>query len=170
MMLIKMMILMSTLVPFMMNPMSMGIILLFQTMLMTFLMNKMMFSSWFSMITFLMMVGGLLILFMYMSSIASNEKFKLKMNLTLMTLIIILISEEMINENQVNEIQGMIFSSLECSSMTKLYNKKSMLITISLILYLLLTMIVVTKIVKHHEGPLRSKNYEKINLKNKSFI
>nr|ATC73079.1 NADH dehydrogenase subunit 6 [Cicadellinae sp. EMHAU-2015-Zz060410] len=160
MLMLKMMILLSTLIPFLFNPMSMGIILLLQTTLMTMIMNKMMFSSWFSMITFLMMVGGLLILFMYMSSIASNEKFKMKMNLTFMIFILILISEEMMNENQVNEEQNMILSTLTYSSMTKLYNKKSMLITMALVLYLLLTMIVVTKIVKHHEGPLRSKSYE----------
>nr|QUO99371.1 NADH dehydrogenase subunit 6 [Atkinsoniella xanthonota]QZH44561.1 NADH dehydrogenase subunit 6 [Atkinsoniella xanthonota] len=160
MLMLKMMILLSTLIPFLFNPMSMGIILLLQTTLMTMIMNKMMFSSWFSMITFLMMMGGLLILFMYMSSIASNEKFKMKMNLTFMIFIFILISEEMMNENQVNEEQNMILSTLSYSSMTKLYNKKSMLITMALVLYLLLTMIVVTKIVKHHEGPLRSKSYE----------
>nr|QUO99358.1 NADH dehydrogenase subunit 6 [Atkinsoniella grahami] len=160
MLMLKMMILLSTLIPFLFNPMSMGIILLLQTTLMTMIMNKMMFSSWFSMITFLMVVGGLLILFMYMSSIASNEKFKMKMNLTFMIFILILISEEMMNENQVNEEQNMILSTLTYSSMTKLYNKKSMLITMALVLYLLLTMIVVTKIVKHHEGPLRSKSYE----------
>nr|YP_010415480.1 NADH dehydrogenase subunit 6 [Atkinsoniella nigrita]USC52171.1 NADH dehydrogenase subunit 6 [Atkinsoniella nigrita] len=160
MMMMKIMILLSTMIPFMINPMSMGVILLLQTTLMTMIMNKMMFSSWFSMITFLMMVGGLLILFTYMSSIASNEKFKFKVNLTMFLFFIIMISEEMMNENQVNETQEMTKLILDMTSMMKLYNKKSMLITIILVLYLLLTMIVVTKIVKHHKGPLRSKNYE----------
>nr|ATC73043.1 NADH dehydrogenase subunit 6 [Graphocephala sp. EMHAU-2015-Zz052315] len=160
MMIIKMMILLSTLTPFMMNPMSMGVILLLQTTLTTMIMNKMMFSSWFSMITFLMMVGGLLILFTYMSSIASNEKFKFKINLTFILIILIFFTEEMLNENQVHESQDLTKLMLESTSMIKLYNKKSMMITMVLVLYLLLTMIVVTKIVKHHEGPLRSKNYE----------
>nr|YP_010363574.1 NADH dehydrogenase subunit 6 [Atkinsoniella xanthoabdomena]UNZ12675.1 NADH dehydrogenase subunit 6 [Atkinsoniella xanthoabdomena] len=158
MMIIKIMMLMVTMIPFMFNPMSMGVILLIQTSLMTMLMNKMLMSSWFPMITFLMMVGGLLILFTYMSSIASNEKFKFKFNLTIMLLLIILISEEMFNENQINENQNLMKLSEEYFSMIKLYNKKSMMLTIILVMYLLLTMIAVTKIVKHHEGPLRSKN------------
>nr|YP_010610834.1 NADH dehydrogenase subunit 6 [Nanatka castenea]WAP91655.1 NADH dehydrogenase subunit 6 [Nanatka castenea] len=158
--LIKMMMFTMTMVPFLMNPLAMGVILLMQTTMMTMLMNKMMFSSWFPMITFLMMIGGLLIVFTYMASIASNEKFKLKMNLTLMLIILIMIMEEMMNENQVNEMQEMINMTMESTSMMKLYNKKSMLLTMILVLYLLLTMIVISKIVKHHEGPLRSKNYE----------
>nr|YP_010363535.1 NADH dehydrogenase subunit 6 [Atkinsoniella uniguttata]UNZ12636.1 NADH dehydrogenase subunit 6 [Atkinsoniella uniguttata] len=158
MMLIKFMMFMVTMTPFMMNPMSMGVILLIQTLLMTMLMNKLMLSSWFSMITFLMMIGGLLILFTYMSSIASNEKFKLKINLTLTLIIILMITEEMMNENQIIEIQSLTNFTEEYFSMIKLYNKKSMMLTIILVLYLLLTMIVVSKIVKHYEGPLRSKN------------
>nr|YP_010363509.1 NADH dehydrogenase subunit 6 [Atkinsoniella thaloidea]UNZ12610.1 NADH dehydrogenase subunit 6 [Atkinsoniella thaloidea] len=158
MMLIKLMTLMVTMIPFLMNPLSMGVILLIQTLLMTMLMNKMMYSSWFPMITFLMMVGGLLILFTYMSSIASNEKFKLKLNLSILLMILIMITEEMMNENQINEMQNLLNLTEEYYSMIKLYNKKSMMLTIILVMYLLLTMIVVSKIVKHHEGPLRSKN------------
>nr|YP_010610821.1 NADH dehydrogenase subunit 6 [Paratkina nigrifasciana]WAP91642.1 NADH dehydrogenase subunit 6 [Paratkina nigrifasciana] len=160
MLFIKTLMISSSLIPTMKNPMSMGIILLMNTTIMTMIMNKMMLSSWFPMILFLMMVGGLLILFTYMSSIASNEKFKFKINLTFIMILIIIISEEMMNENQVNESQKINFSYLEMMSMTKLYNKLSMVLTIMLILYLLLTMIIVSKIVKHHEGPLRSKTYE----------
>nr|YP_010743028.1 NADH dehydrogenase subunit 6 [Anagonalia emeiensis]WEU75309.1 NADH dehydrogenase subunit 6 [Anagonalia emeiensis] len=156
-MMIKLMMMMSMLTTFMNNPLSLGLILLMQTTFMSMLMNKIMFTSWFTMITFLMMIGGLLILFTYMSSIASNEKFKIKMNLTLIMFMIIIIQEEMLIENQTNEIQSMNMN-LEMNSMIKLYNKKSMIMTVILVLYLLLTMIVISKIVKHHEGPLRSKN------------
>nr|YP_010610912.1 NADH dehydrogenase subunit 6 [Seasogonia rosea]WAP91746.1 NADH dehydrogenase subunit 6 [Seasogonia rosea] len=157
MMMTKIMIIMITLVPFLKNPMTMGIILLIQTTLMTMLMNKMMLTSWFSMITFLMMVGGLLILFTYMSSIASNEKFKFKLNLTLTIIIMIIVMDELLNENQANENQSFMMKTTETTSMIKLYNKKSMIITMMLVLYLMLTMIIISKIVKHHEGPLRSK-------------
>nr|YP_010610925.1 NADH dehydrogenase subunit 6 [Anatkina vespertinula]WAP91759.1 NADH dehydrogenase subunit 6 [Anatkina vespertinula] len=160
MMMIKIMMILSTVVPILSNPMTMGISLLIQTTLMTMLMNKMMFTSWFSMITFLMMVGGLLILFTYMSSIASNEKFKFNVNLTLLIIIMLMFIEELMNENQVNEIQSMMELKFESYSMIKLYNKMSLLITMLMVLYLLVTMIVVSKIVKHHEGPLRSKTYE----------
>nr|UBS91940.1 NADH dehydrogenase subunit 6 [Anagonalia melichari] len=159
-MMMKILMFLSTMIPFLMNPMSMGMILLMQTIIMSMMISKMMFTSWFTMITFLMMVGGLLILFTYMSSIASNEKFKLKLNLTIITILMMWISEEMMYENQINEMQKMMIMKTENFSMIKLYNKKSMIITMILVLYLLLTMITISKIVKHHEGPLRSKNYE----------
>nr|UGK73331.1 NADH dehydrogenase subunit 6 [Signoretia aureola] len=161
-MLMKLMIMNSTLTIFLKTPMTMGITLLLQTMLMIMLMNKQMSNSWFMMITFLMMIGGLLIIFTYMSSITSNEKFKLTIIPILMLIVLmILILEEMNFENQINENQLLInMKYTENISMSKMYNKKSMLMTVMMINFLILTMISVSKIVKHHEGPLRSKNYE----------
>nr|YP_009776007.1 NADH dehydrogenase subunit 6 [Mitjaevia protuberanta]YP_010117072.1 NADH dehydrogenase subunit 6 [Gunungidia aurantiifasciata]QJA16317.1 NADH dehydrogenase subunit 6 [Mitjaevia protuberanta]QPM99286.1 NADH dehydrogenase subunit 6 [Gunungidia aurantiifasciata] len=152
----KIMMIISSVAPFMKNPMSMGFLLLFQTLMMILLMNKMLISSWFAMITFLMMIGGLVIIFTYMSSIASNEKFKIKINLMIVLLISLMIVDEMILENQIKEKQEINFSTNIDLSLIKIYNSKSMFMTIMLVLYLLITMISVSKLVKHHEGPLRS--------------
>nr|YP_011036638.1 NADH dehydrogenase subunit 6 [Planaphrodes nigricans]WRK21242.1 NADH dehydrogenase subunit 6 [Planaphrodes nigricans] len=158
MMMMKTMMILPLMISFMKNPMSMATILLMQTMLMSMTMNKMMKESWFAMITFLMMIGGLLILFMYMSSIASNEKLKFKIKLMLLMPIFFLITDEMMNQNQTSENQEMLMTiSKEKISMMKLYNKKSMMITMMMVMYLLLTMICISKIVKIHEGPLRTK-------------
>nr|YP_010531278.1 NADH dehydrogenase subunit 6 [Mileewa mira]UXX17537.1 NADH dehydrogenase subunit 6 [Mileewa mira] len=155
----KMMMIISFIMLFISNPMSMGMLLISQTLLATILMNKMLLSSWFSFITFLMMVGGLLIIFMYMSSIASNEKFKFNLNLLIFIFIMIMITDEMIIKEQMKENQKMInIKTFEQISMLKLYNKKSLLMSILLMIYLLFTMIVVSKIVKHYYGPLRKKN------------
>nr|YP_010610886.1 NADH dehydrogenase subunit 6 [Nabicerus dentimus]WAP91707.1 NADH dehydrogenase subunit 6 [Nabicerus dentimus] len=155
----KIMLMMISMLPMMKTPMTMGVMLMTQTMLMTMLMNKMMTTSWMTMITFLMMIGGLLILFIYMSSIASNEKFKINMKMMIITVITVMMTEEMIQDMQINETQNIInIEYMEQLSLNKLYNKKSMMITLIMVLYLLLTMIVVTKLVKHYEGPLRSKN------------
>nr|UQS80548.1 NADH dehydrogenase subunit 6 [Convexana sp. 1 JW-2022a] len=154
---LKMMMMNSAMIILLKNPMSMGLMLLIQTMLMILLMNKIIISSWFSMITFLMMIGGLLIIISYMSSISSNEKFKFKMNLTIIITFMLILMDEM-QENQINENQEILFyKSIEQLSMIKLYNKKTFMLTIMLINYLLLTMIIVSKIVKHYQGPLRSK-------------
>nr|QUI77281.1 NADH dehydrogenase subunit 6 [Mitjaevia dworakowskae] len=152
----KVMMIFGSIIPFLKNPMSMGFLLMIQTMLIIILMNKMLSSSWFMMVTFLMMIGGLLIIFSYMSSIASNEKFKLKFNLIFMMIIMLIITDEMMLENQINENQNILFSTSVDLSLIKIYNSKSMLMTIMLVLYLLITMISVSKMVKHHEGPLRS--------------
>nr|WRY72510.1 NADH dehydrogenase subunit 6 [Zyginella mandali] len=157
-MIMKVMIIMSSTIIFFKNPMSMGMVLLAQTMMMILVINKMMITSWFAMITFLMLVGGLLILFTYMSSIASNEKFKIKINLMMIFIIMMLLTDEMMISNQTNDKLQILHTNNIDLSLTKVYNNKSMLITILLVLYLLLTMIVVTKLVKHFKGPLRSFN------------
>nr|ATD52971.1 NADH dehydrogenase subunit 6 [Phlogotettix sp. EMHAU-2015-Zz052705] len=156
--LLKIMLFISMSISVMKTPMSMGVLLLTYTMLTTFLMSKMLTSSWMSMIIFLMLIGGLLILFMYMSSIASNEKFTPNIMIMLVTLIIIIPIEEMMNEIQINEKEENLIKE-ETMTLTKIYNEKSMLITLMMFIYLLLTMIVVTKIIKIYKGPLRSKNF-----------
>nr|ATF28601.1 NADH dehydrogenase subunit 6 [Illinigina sp. EMHAU-15062817] len=157
----KLMMVISSFTPFLKNPMSMGFMLMSQTIMMIMLTNKMMYSSWFMMITFLMMIGGLLIIFSYMSSIASNEKFKTKINFMLMFMIMMIMFDEMILDNQINENQSIMATSNNEFSLIKIYNNKSMVITIFLVIYLLVTMISVSKIVKHYKGPLRSfKKYE----------
>nr|QZR91894.1 NADH dehydrogenase subunit 6 [Ujna puerana] len=159
--LMKTLMITSTILPTMINPVSMGLLLIMQTAILTILMNKMIMSSWFTMITFLMMIGGLLILFTYMSSIASNEKFKFNLKLLMPMIILIIITDELMIEIQIKENQSIINNKMfDQMSMTKLYNYKSMLMTIILVMYLLLTMIIVSKMVKHFNGPLRSKNYE----------
>nr|YP_010996528.1 NADH dehydrogenase subunit 6 [Sophonia fuscomarginata]WPC85270.1 NADH dehydrogenase subunit 6 [Sophonia fuscomarginata] len=158
---LKMMMMISSMIPFLKNPMSMGIMLLLQTLIMILLMNKMLMSSWFVLITFLMMIGGILILFTYMSSIASNEMFKLNLKMLFIIPFMMMTFDEMMNEKQLMEMENIMkFSQHEMISMIKLYNLKSMLLTMMMVLYLLLTMIVVSMIVKQNKGPLRSKNYE----------
>nr|QWZ47665.1 NADH dehydrogenase subunit 6 [Metidiocerus impressifrons] len=155
----KMMLMMISILPAMKTPMSMGMTLMLQTIMMTTLMNSMMTSTWLTMITFLMMIGGLLILFIYMSSLASNEKFKINMKMMIITVMIFIMMESLMQDMQINEAQNLNSTEYtEQLSLNKLYNKKSMMITLIMVLYLLLTMIVVTKLVKHYEGPLRSKN------------
>nr|YP_010736907.1 NADH dehydrogenase subunit 6 [Pediopsoides anchorides]WEP24781.1 NADH dehydrogenase subunit 6 [Pediopsoides anchorides] len=159
--LLKMMLLNSIILPIMKTPLSMGTTLIMQTIMATMLMNKMMLTAWFPMVTFLMMIGGMMVLFMYMSSIAANEKFKMNLNMTIMLILMIIITEEFLMENQINEKQKMMYMEIqETYSMLKLYNKKSMMITMFLVMFLLLTMVSVSKIVLHHKGPLRMKTYE----------
>nr|YP_010035030.1 NADH dehydrogenase subunit 6 [Parazyginella tiani]QOX09874.1 NADH dehydrogenase subunit 6 [Parazyginella tiani] len=158
MIIMKLMMLVTSLISILNNPMSMGMMLMIQTTLIILLLNKIMSSSWFAMITFMMMIGGLLIMFMYMSSIASNEKFKLKINLILIMVILITITDEMFIETQIKENESIMINEELNISLMKMYNTKSMFMTIMLVCYLLLTMIAVTKMVKHSKGPLRAIN------------
>nr|ATD53009.1 NADH dehydrogenase subunit 6 [Psammotettix sp. EMHAU-2015-Zz053036] len=155
-MMIKLSVTIYSIIPFMKTPMSMGILLLTQTMISTLILSKVLKSSWMSMVIFLMFVGGLLILFMYMSSIASNEKFSPNLSMYFFMMIMIMLPmEELLTEN-INMDNLLLYSNNESISLMKIYNKKTFMITMVMFMYMFLTMIVVTKIIKIHKGPLRS--------------
>nr|ATD53022.1 NADH dehydrogenase subunit 6 [Deltocephalinae sp. EMHAU-2015-Zz052318] len=153
---IKIMMMISSSILFMKTPMSMGSLLLTQTFLSTILLTKMLPSSWMPLIMFLMLVGGLLILFMYMSSIASNEKFMMNSKFIIMMVILIIPIEELVfNSLSMETLSSTIFT--ESITMNKIFNMGGMMVTILMFCYLLLTMIAVTIIIKIFKGPLRAK-------------
>nr|ATD86012.1 NADH dehydrogenase subunit 6 [Centrotus cornutus] len=164
MMMTKMMLSIAIMSTMMKSPMSMGITLLIQTTMIIIMMNFNNSSSWVPMITFLTMIGGLMIIFMYMSSITSNEKFKLNMKMMTTMFLTLMISEEMMLNLYSQENQEMIISTNNMMSMSKMYSK-SMSMTMMMVMYLLLTMMSVNKIIKLFQGPMRSKTYEKIYIK-----
>nr|YP_009946918.1 NADH dehydrogenase subunit 6 [Tituria sagittata]QOH91222.1 NADH dehydrogenase subunit 6 [Tituria sagittata] len=148
---------------FMTNPISMGLLLMFYSFLVSFFIGKVMLTSWFCIITILVMVGGLLVIFMYISSISSNEKFKFNLFLFyLFFLLSFLCLDEMFFENQT--FDSLVMTSdidlSESYSMIKLYNDSCSILTIFMVIYLIFTMIVVSFLVKHFKGPLRSLTYE----------
>nr|YP_010478278.1 NADH dehydrogenase subunit 6 [Nesophrosyne sp. 23 GMB-2012]UVI59722.1 NADH dehydrogenase subunit 6 [Nesophrosyne sp. 23 GMB-2012] len=155
--LLKIMIVASSYTMLLKTPMSMGIVLLTLTSTATITMSQMLTTAWIPMVVFLMLVGGLLILFMYMSSIASNEKFTTNIFFFIpMIAIMILPIESVMVEPLTNEtLLSTLFT--DNLSMIKIYNKKTFMITIFMFMYLLMSMIVVTKIIKIFSGPLRSK-------------
>nr|YP_010692597.1 NADH dehydrogenase subunit 6 [Gargara minuta]WBV77338.1 NADH dehydrogenase subunit 6 [Gargara minuta] len=140
-------------------PMSMTLMLMTQTILTISLMNMINSSSWIPLITFLTLIGGLLVIFMYMSSITSNEKFKFNFKLIPPILMIFIMTDETLFNFPTQEFQTINNNMNNMMSMNKMYSK-SMMMTIMMVMYLLLTMISINKIIKLFEGPLRSKTYE----------
>nr|YP_009439686.1 NADH dehydrogenase subunit 6 [Yanocephalus yanonis]ATG83159.1 NADH dehydrogenase subunit 6 [Yanocephalus yanonis] len=154
--LLKILMLISTLISIVKTPLSMGILLLLQTTIATMLISYTSKSSWMSMIMFLMFVGGLLIIFMYMSSIASNEKFSPNFKLMILMLMVLIPSEDLLWDTQMND-QLTNFTNNEMIALTKIFNKKTFGLTIMMFMYMFTTMITITNIIKIHSGPLRSK-------------
>nr|YP_010401680.1 NADH dehydrogenase subunit 6 [Symphoromyia crassicornis]UQU69103.1 NADH dehydrogenase subunit 6 [Symphoromyia crassicornis] len=153
------------------HPLAMGLMLLIQTFLVCLISGLITKTFWFSYILFLIFLGGMLVLFIYVTSLASNEMFSLSMKLTINTIIMFFFSffiilfmdkslimpflpnMEMINinfmENYLNE---------NSINLNKLYNFPTNIITLLLINYLLLTLIVIVKITNLYYGPLRQMN------------
>nr|AYP72656.1 NADH dehydrogenase subunit 6 [Luperus sp. EMHAU-15070805] len=148
---------------FMNHPLSCGLILMLQTILISLMTGLMNLNYWFSYILFLIMIGGMLILFIYMTSIASNEKFKFNwklmmlmlMNL-LMTLFLMFMDSMYMNQiSQIIDMKSQIYTNLENLSMTKYLNLPNNMIMILMIIYLLITLIAIVKITNMSYGSLR---------------
>nr|UPX88574.1 NADH dehydrogenase subunit 6 [Panorpa communis] len=154
------------------HPLAMGLILLIQTLLICMISGLITKTFWFSYILFLVFLGGMLILFIYMTSLASNEMFSFSSNLLFLMIMTIMFSimfflfldQNMWIFNFINfDMENMNLISFmtineNSLNLTKLYNMPTSLITIMLINYLFLTLIVVVKITNIFYGPLRQKN------------
>nr|ALO77160.1 NADH deshydrogenase subunit 6 [Anaspis sp. ANA02] len=147
---------------FLTHPLSMGLILLIQTMVISLITGNFCLNYWFSYILFLILVGSMLILFIYMTSIASNEKFYFNKNFIFLIFVPIfsfMFNKMTMNINTINTDMYMsIENTLLSMSMIKYLSFPSNLILMFLIIYLLLTLIVIVKITNFKNGPLRLKN------------
>nr|YP_009172435.1 NADH dehydrogenase subunit 6 [Herona marathus]ALG63373.1 NADH dehydrogenase subunit 6 [Herona marathus] len=154
------------------HPFSMGLMILIQTLLMCLLSSMMINTYWFSYILFLIFLGGLLVLFIYVSSIASNELFKISFLNKNFTIIIILLFLSSIiyknnltwmnfsfNDEMMNYFNLFLFFNNEFNiNLSKLYNEQTYFLTMMMIIYLFITLITVVKITNIYFGPLRSLN------------
>lgn len=113
-------------------------------------------TAWFSFLLFLIFLGGLIVLFIYITRLASNEKFQPNWQEHLFSsapLLIIVIFIVTINPSILNKSIKII----NTSTLIQLNFSFSLIIPIRLvIIYLLITLIVVVKISSKIQGPLRS--------------
>nr|WKU84187.1 NADH dehydrogenase subunit 6 [Stipomorpha sp.] len=150
------------------HPLTLGLILLIQTILIVSITGMMSKTFWFSYILFLIFIGGMLILFIYMTSIASNEMFSISKKpmiylllfmLTMMMMYMLMNKMMMfyMNNNEINSLINLNSYMKENNlNLMKLYNYPINMLTILMINYLLITMIISVKITKLFYGPIRS--------------
>nr|YP_010729234.1 NADH dehydrogenase subunit 6 [Luciola kagiana] len=148
---------------FISHPLSMGMILLMQTLLIAMWTGFLSMNFWYSYILFIVMVGGMLILFIYMTSVASNEKFSYSKILSTTMIIFTIMSMLMLMKDQFYsslnsynmEMTNLKSKLLFKLSLNKFYMFPMMLISLSVIIYLLIALIAVVKITNLKSGPLR---------------
>nr|YP_010946658.1 NADH dehydrogenase subunit 6 [Margattea bisignata]WGO57376.1 NADH dehydrogenase subunit 6 [Margattea bisignata] len=145
------------------HPMIMGLILLLQTILIMLITGMMSQTFWFSYILFLIFIGGMLILFIYVTSLASNEMASLskKTMLTMLTFTVIMIltmSFIKLYLNSQDNSTFINFNNPSTNQILKLYNMPTHLIIILLGSYLFLSLIAVVKVTNIFKGPLRKMN------------
>nr|YP_010716196.1 NADH dehydrogenase subunit 6 [Parnassius honrathi]WDE75945.1 NADH dehydrogenase subunit 6 [Parnassius honrathi] len=173
-MFLSLLIMMFSIMMFFFNhPLSMGLLILLQTLLICLLSGMLINTYWFSYILFLVFLGGLLVLFIYVSSIASNEMFYnnffIKMILIfIFSLSIMLSYMYMYNMNWLNFINNyeminfknlfIFFNNENKINLSKLYNNYTHLMMMMLIIYLFITLVAVVNITNIFFGPLRLSN------------
>nr|CDN85565.1 NADH dehydrogenase subunit 6 [Geocharax gracilis] len=150
------------------HPLSMGLTLLIQTILICLLTGTFNSSFWFSYILFLIFLGGMLILFIYVASLASNEPFHVSPFLLVMMTIAILLSFTLTMLDPLSFKQPFFTCSSEYFSLNKtmsshpltnmIYYLPSSPLTIFMISYLLITLLVAVKIINTSASPLRPSN------------
>lgn len=135
------------------HPILLTIITVTQRLIICLTANLIIKNSWISYVLFLIFLGGIIILFIYICRLASNELFtkKIKTNniIFIITgyLIISIIVKKKLNQNNLD--YKILF--------IKIFNKIILRVTIILILYLLLVLVITVKNTSLHLGPLRTK-------------
>nr|QHD20130.1 NADH dehydrogenase subunit 6 [Aedes busckii] len=152
------------------HPLAMGLMLLIQTFLTSMLTGMFVKTFWFSYMLFLIFMGGMLVLFIYVTSLSSNEMFSMSLKLMFFMMMMMMtfyimymyidlsIIEIFINNNEMNSFTLNNMNSENSLELNKMYNFPTNLITLLLINYLFLTLLMTVKITKKNHGPLRPMN------------
>nr|YP_010163988.1 NADH dehydrogenase subunit 6 [Phloeosinus perlatus]QRK25839.1 NADH dehydrogenase subunit 6 [Phloeosinus perlatus] len=146
---------------FLKHPLSLGYTLLLQTIMIASFLSNFFPNSWFSYILFLIMVSGMLVMYIYMTSIASNEKFKIPKKLTVLLLVISFLTMTILMLDKFWYMPMSSSYSMNSNmfyfSMSKFFNHPNMQLILMLMIYLLITLIAVVKINMKPMGSLRQK-------------
>nr|YP_009659087.1 NADH dehydrogenase subunit 6 [Triatoma migrans]QCQ69471.1 NADH dehydrogenase subunit 6 [Triatoma migrans] len=147
------------------HPLSMGLMLIIQTILIAMMTGLLTNMFWFSYILVMSMLSGMLVLFIYMASVASNEKFHTSWSmilciipLTFSSAILFFIMDQLESSSMQSMMKKNMLEANQLMSLVKLFNLNNMAITIMLVSFLFLTMIGVSYVANTYEGPLRMKS------------
>nr|ARH54725.1 NADH dehydrogenase subunit 6 [Trachys troglodytiformis] len=144
------------------HPMSMGFNLLIQAVIISMMTGMMNLNFWYSYILFLVMIGGMLVLFIYMTSIASNEKFYYTMKMTMMMILSLIVTMYFFHQNNYMDINDITnnMNYMKNISWTMSLNKYFMfpmnILTMGMMMYLFIALMAVVKITKSEYGTMKS--------------
>nr|QPA36045.1 NADH dehydrogenase subunit 6 [Camarochiloides weiweii] len=154
-------LMLSMMFPILKHPLSMGMILILQTITVSLITGMISNMFWYSLILIITMISGMLVLFIYMASIASNEKFDSSIKLIQLSLLMItigMIMWMMTDQMETSLLNSKMTTENLSISLMKMFNYHNMSLTILLVSYLFFTMIAISYVVNVFEGPLRTKN------------
>lgn len=160
------------------HPLSIGLTLIVQTCLVCVTTGINSQSNWFSYILFLIFLGGLLVLFIYVASLASNELFSFSIRIRRLVWFVsffvrsLIFIDIIILSYKISFIHSsVVIDTLNYLKLTgAIYRLPTITLTLYLVRYLLLTLFAVVKITGTYFGPLRLSTYDNSSTKISTFI
>nr|YP_009536369.1 NADH dehydrogenase subunit 6 [Ornithodoros hermsi]AYN50647.1 NADH dehydrogenase subunit 6 [Ornithodoros hermsi]UYB78376.1 NADH dehydrogenase subunit 6 [Ornithodoros hermsi] len=128
------------------HPISMTLIMIMITLYINIFMYFMMKYTWFLLLISLLILGGLMVIFLYITSLTPNKKFSFNKKLFVISIPLYLL---------IKMDNKMILSSSDFQVLN-IFNYSSLLMMIYMMLYLMLTLISITIVVKSTLAPLKS--------------
>ena len=131
------------------HPISLGIILIFYSLLIggTTILFR---TPWFFYLLVLVFLGGVIILIIYIRTLAANEKFIIPRPVNYLIPIVAMLVRTFL----LNNYNYIVKSSLNIRIVINLYEYSNRRLSIFLIIYLFITIVCVVKLVKFERGPL----------------
>lgn len=147
----------STIISFISTPISLGLLILIQTFILSVISRIISISRWIPISIFLIIVGGLIILFIYITSISSNVQFKnldikLPVIYTILSLPVFFITPTQLSiSDNFQLLDNINFDFF------KLFLPLNIYISIFIFIYLLTALIIFINIITLTKGPMRKK-------------
>nr|QPK42071.1 NADH dehydrogenase subunit 6 [Zhengitettix curvispinus] len=140
------------------------LLLLYKPLMTSFMMNIYMTNTWFSYLLMIIFIGGMMVLFIYITSIVPNENDK-KNKMLIMISLTMLIMLTMINIKYYNYFKtpetvnmNYYIMNQEYMMLNKIFNKHVYMLYITMMIYLFIALMAVNMIFNVEKGPLRKKN------------
>nr|YP_009128551.1 NADH dehydrogenase subunit 6 [Phallocryptus tserensodnomi]AJP76849.1 NADH dehydrogenase subunit 6 [Phallocryptus tserensodnomi] len=144
-------LLVTSMMLFLNHPLSFALSLFVQTILISLMLVKI--SYWIPLILFLIFLGGILVMFMYVASLSSNEKFNFNVS-SLITVCIISFLGWLSSDKVIQLTSTFEFNPSE--NMSSIMNSNSWFLYIWLTLYLFIALILIVQFLNFNKKPLRS--------------
>nr|YP_010043657.1 NADH dehydrogenase subunit 6 [Branchinella kugenumaensis]QPD06978.1 NADH dehydrogenase subunit 6 [Branchinella kugenumaensis] len=144
-----MILMVTSLMLFLNHPLSFALSLFVQTLLICLIISQV--SYWVPLILFLIFLGGILVMFMYVASLSSNEKFMFDISSFMIVMVSSSIFYLMMESNPtiINEENFVV-------QIESIINLSSSLMYIFMTIYLFLTLILIVEFLNMNKKPLRS--------------
>nr|YP_009627152.1 NADH dehydrogenase subunit 6 [Artemia sinica]QCC61943.1 NADH dehydrogenase subunit 6 [Artemia sinica] len=137
------------------HPLAFTLSLFLQTLLICVLLKKI--SLWISLILFLIFLGGILVMFIYVSSLSANEKFSIELTSLLWAVPTIVVSMVILNKTSTTMNTPLVY---QCTTDYMVINFNisyiSLLTYSFVVVYLFLALLLVIDFLNSNSKPLRS--------------